>query len=82
MIMKKQVLAGMFTLVAMIFTTAAYAQPGWNWCDPVDKTKEKNALFSDNVKAADFESAKGPLDELLASCPKMHVSLYQNGVKV
>ena len=82
MIMKKQVLAGMFTLVAMVFTTAAYAQPGWFWCDPVDKTKEKNALFSDNVKAADFESAKGPLDELLESCPKMHVSLYQNGVKV
>ncbi|MGB3465351.1 MAG: tetratricopeptide repeat protein [Cyclobacteriaceae bacterium] len=80
--MKKQILAGMFTLVAMLFTSAGFAQPGWNWCDPVDKTKEKNALFSDNVKAANYEGAKEPLDFLLENCPKMHVSLYQNGVKV
>lgn len=82
MIMKKQLLTGAFAIVALLFSTSAFAQPGWNWCEPVDKTKEKNALFSDNVKAADYESAKAPLDELLQSCPKMHVSLYQNGVKV
>jgi len=80
--MKKQILAGIFTLVTMLFTTAAFAQPGWNWCDPVDKSKENNALFSDNVKAADFENAKEPLDQLLETCPNLHVSLYQNGVKV
>ena len=82
MIMKKQLLTGAFAIVALLFTTSAYAQPGWNWCEPVDKSKEQNALFSDNVKAGDYESAKAPLDELLASCPKLHVSLYQNGVKV
>jgi len=80
--MKKQVFTGMFALVTIFFATVAAAQPGWNWCDPVDKSKEKNALFSDNVKAAEYESAKIPLDELLEGCPKLHVSLYQNGVKV
>ncbi len=81
-IMKKQLFTNLFAFITILFSTVATAQPGWNWCEPVDKSKERYALFSDNVKAAEYEKAKTALDELLNECEKLHVSLYQNGVKV
>lgn len=70
--------------VAMFFglVSFAFAQPGWNWGDSVDKAKEKNALFSDMERAGNYQAAEKPLEWLLKNTPDLNVSLYQKGTKV
>lgn len=60
----------------------AYAQPGWNWGDSVDKAKEKNALYSDFVRAENWEAAVKPHQWLLKNTPDLNASIYINGAKI
>ena len=69
------------TLLGIIATTAI-AQPGWNWGDSVDKAKEKNALYTDFVRAENWEAAKGPHSWLLKNTPDLNASIYINGAKI
>ena len=68
------------TMILLVF--AAYAQPGWNWGDSVDKAKEKYALFSDMVRAEQWESAVKPHSWLLKNTPDLNVAIYINGAKI
>ncbi|MEQ8583949.1 MAG: hypothetical protein RIC30_15765 [Marinoscillum sp.] len=60
----------------------AIAQPGWNWGDSVDKAKEKNALYTDFVRAENWKAALGPHSWLLKNTPDLNASIYINGAKI
>lgn len=63
-------------------STLAIAQPGWNWGDSVDKAKEKNALYTDYLRANNFKAALTPLSWLLKNTPDLNASIYINGAKI
>lgn len=69
-------------MFALFVAVSAVAQPGWEWGDQVDVAKEKNALYTDMLKAGKYSEALDPLTWLLENAPKLNKSLYQNGAKV
>lgn len=72
-------------LTAALFcglATAAMAQPGWNWGDSVDKAKEKNALYTDYLRAGNYQAAMEPHNWLLKNTPDLNSSIYINGAKI
>lgn len=72
-------------LVLMFVTcssTLVLAQPGWNWGDSVDVAKEKNALYTDYLRADNYQAALAPLSWLLKNTPDLNASIYINGAKV
>ena len=58
------------------------AQPGWNWPENKAEAEEKNVLYTDYLKEGNCEAALEPHNWLLDSVPHLHVSLYQNGIKI
>lgn len=70
------------TLLMVFFTMTALGQPGWNWGTDVDIAKEKNAFYSDMVKAGRYQEAIPSHEWLLANTPDLNESLYQNGAKI
>lgn len=58
------------------------AQGEWNWGDNVDKAKEKNALYSDMVRAKNWLGAIEPHSWLLENTPDLNASIYINGAKI
>ncbi len=68
--------------ILFIFASVGISQPGWNWGDDVDKAKEKNALYSDLVKAENWEAAILPHSWLLENTPDLNASIYINGAKI
>ncbi|MEQ8470124.1 MAG: hypothetical protein RIC35_03020 [Marinoscillum sp.] len=64
------------------FSALSFAQPGWNWGDSVDKAKENNALYSDFVKAENWNAAIKPHSWLLKNTPDLNASIYINGAKI
>ena len=58
------------------------AQDGWNWGDQVDKAKENNVIYSDALKAKNYEATIEPLNWLLENTPDLNPSIYINGVKI
>lgn len=60
----------------------ADAQNGWNWGEQVDKAKEKNVLYTDALKAKNYQAAVEPLNWLLTNTPDLNPSIYINGIKV
>ncbi|HHP7242190.1 MAG TPA: tetratricopeptide repeat protein [Cyclobacteriaceae bacterium] len=66
----------------IISSTYVMGQPGWNWPDEIDIAKEKNALYTDNLKQDNCQKAKEAHQWLLEKAPDLHVSLYQNGTKI
>jgi len=71
----------LFITVLLSFN-AVFSQPGWNWPENKSKAEEKNVLYVDYLKQGDCRSAVEPHKWLLDSVPNLHVSLYQNGVKI
>ena len=71
----------LFITVLLSFN-AVISQPGWNWPENKSKAEEKNVLYVDYLKQGDCRSAVEPHKWLLDSVPNLHVSLYQNGVKI
>lgn len=72
----------LLSLTLICMSVAAFAQPGWNWGDSVDKAKEKNALYSDFVRAENWKAAVGPHSWLLKNTPDLNASIYINGAKI
>lgn len=70
--------------LALILCIAGFAaaQPGWNWGDSVDKAKEKNALYTDFVRAENWQGAVAPHSWLIKNTPDLNVSIYINGAKI
>lgn len=66
----------------LITATISFAQPGWKWPEDEDTAKEKQALYSDAVKAERYEAAIAPHQWLLDNAPDLNVSLYINGTKM
>jgi tetratricopeptide (TPR) repeat protein len=72
------------TIVIPVFLISIFAnaQPGWEWGDQIDVAKEKNAIYTDMVKAGNFIEAIESHGWLLENTPDLNESLYQNGVKI
>ena len=71
-----------FLFVNFFFVSLVSAQPGWNWPDNKSSAEEKNVLYTDYLKEGNCEAALEPHNWLLDSVPNLHVSLYQNGIKI
>ena len=54
----------------------------WNWPEDRKKAEEKNVLYSDALRADNFEAAKKHHRWLLENAPDLHVAIYQNGEKI
>jgi len=69
----------------ILFFSAAQAQPGWNWPndeDMANTAKEKNALYSDALKAKEYRRSANHLSWLLVNTPDLNKSIYIKGVDV
>ncbi len=80
MLNAKKTLVNSILILAVAFT--ASAQNGWNWGDQVDVAKEKNVVYTDALKAKNYAATLDPLNWLMTNTPDLHVSIYQNGVKI
>jgi len=72
-------------LIMIFFALATQAQPGWKWPDDevkAEKAKEKNALYTDALKADQFKQSAKHLSWLLVNAPDLNSSIYINGSKV
>jgi len=73
------------TLLLVVSTGMAWAQPGWNWPEDKGTAQEKNALYTDYLREGpnqDFMAAIDPHNWLLDNAPDLNASLYINGVKI
>ena len=77
-IMKKLVLI----ILTISFAINLTAQPGWNWPENKAAAEEKNVLYTDYLKQQNCEAAAEHLNWLIENVPNLHVSIYQNGVKI
>ncbi|MFY0600818.1 MAG: hypothetical protein JXR03_14180 [Cyclobacteriaceae bacterium] len=66
----------------LAFTSVAVAQPGWNWGDSIDIAKEKNALYTDMLKAKNYAESEKNLAWLLKNTPDLNKSIYINGASI
>ncbi|WP_053406175.1 tetratricopeptide repeat protein [Persicobacter sp. CCB-QB2] len=63
--------------------TVSYAQAGWNWPEGQEEiAQEKNVIYTDNMKAKNYEACREPLNWLIVNAPDLNKSLYQNGAKI
>ena len=68
--------------INLLWFTSAFSQQGWNWPENKSTAEEKNVLYTDYLKQGDCNSALEPHKWLMDSVPDLHVSLYQNGIKI
>ena len=71
-----------FLFINILLFNSAFAQQGWNWPENKSKAEEKNVLYTDYLKQGDCNLALESHTWLLDSVPDLHVSLYQNGIKI
>ena len=76
--MKKLILIFLF----IVSNKLLFSQPGWNWPDNKSLAEEKNVLYTDYLKQGDCLSALEFHSWLLENVPNLHVSIYQNGIKI
>ena len=76
-------------LLLILSTTGAFAQstdtPGWNFPKNEKKNKlarEKNALYTDALKAENYQEAKKHLSYLLKNTPDLNPAIYIHGAKI
>ena len=62
--------------------TFVLAQPGWNWPEDKATAEEKNVLYTDYLKQGNCQMAIEPNRWLIQNVPGLHVSIYQNAVKI
>ena len=70
------------TLLVLFVSLNIIAQPGWNWPENKSEAEEKNVLYTDYLKQQNCDEAKIHLDWLIENVPGLHVSIYQNGIKI
>ena len=78
MYMKKLILIFLF----IVSNKLLFSQPGWNWPDNKSLAEEKNVLYTDYLKQGDCLSSLEHHSWLLDNVPNLHVSIYQNGIKI
>ena len=71
-----------FIYILFLFSLNVFSQPGWNWPENKSEAEEKNVLYTDYLKQENCKAAVGPLNWLLENVPNLHVSIYQNGIKI
>ena len=71
-----------FFIVLFLGAFSLQAQPGWNWGEQIDVAKEKNALYTDFVKAGKYKEAVKPHAWLLENVPDLNSSIYINGATI
>ncbi|MEC7878216.1 MAG: hypothetical protein VX499_04565 [Bacteroidota bacterium] len=71
-----------YILILLIVDFTLLAQPGWNWPENKAEAEEKNVLYTDYLKQGDCEASREPNNWLLSNVPNLHVSIYQNGIKI
>jgi len=69
-------------LIFIVSASGVIAQPGWNWPENKAQAEEKNVLYTDYLKQQNCEAAVEHLDCLIENVPNLHVSIYQNGIKI
>ena len=70
------------TILVLFVSLNIIAQPGWNWPENKSEAEEKNVLYTDYLKQQNCDEAKIHLDWLIENVPGLHVSIYQNGIKI
>ena len=70
------------TILVLFISLNIIAQPGWNWPENKSEAEEKNVLYTDYLKQQNCDQAKIHLDWLIENVPGLHVSIYQNGIKI
>ena len=78
MFMKRLILIFLF----IVSNKLLFSQSGWNWPDNKSLAEEKNVLYTDYLKQGDCLSALEFHSWLLENVPNLHVSIYQNGIKI
>ena len=78
MYMKKLI----FLFLFIVSNKLLFSQPGWNWPDNKSLAEEKNVLYTDYLKQGDCLSSLEHHSWLLDNVPNLHVSIYQNGIKI
>jgi hypothetical protein len=58
------------------------AQPGWNWPEDKATAEEKNVLYTDYLKQGNCQMSIEPNRWLMQNVPGLHVSIYQNAIKI
>lgn len=69
-------------LIFIFSASGVIAQPGWNWPENKAQAEEKNVLYTDYLKQQNCEAAVEHLDWLIENVHNLHVSIYQNGIKI
>ena len=62
--------------------TFVLAQPGWNWPEDKATAEEKNVLYTDYLKQGNCQMSIEPNRWLMQNVPGLHVSIYQNAIKI
>ena len=75
----------LLALFAILFAQTLFAQSdgcedGWCWGSDPGTTKEKYALFSDNLQLKNYDGAIAPFQWLFENTPNLNVGLYIKGV--
>lgn len=70
------------TLMLLLTIQYANAQGEWNWGENIDKAKENNVLYTDAIKAKNYQAAIEPLSWLLENTPDLNPSIYIKGAKL
>lgn len=62
--------------------TYVISQPGWNWPEDKASAEERNVLYTDYLKQGNCDMAIESNRWLVQNVPGLHVSIYQNAVKI
>ena len=69
-------------LIIISSNTYVISQPGWNWPEDKASAEEKNVLYTDYLKQGNCDMAIEPNRWLIENVPGLHVSIYQNAIKI
>ena len=66
----------------LLFASGLHAQAVWNWGENEALAKEKNTVYTDELKKKNYEGALAPLEWLLTNTPDLNKSIYINSGKI
>lgn len=72
----------MTAVIAAPMSFASAQCNDWKWPEDKAKAEEKNVLYTDALRASNFEAAKGPHQWLLQNAPDLNTAIYINGEKI
>ena len=73
---------GLIVIFLIFYSQLIIAQPGWNWPENKSEAEEKNVLYTDYLKQGDCLTALESHSWLVDNVENLHVSIYQNGIKI